>query len=142
MNRKQFLKKSLQAGLCCCGAALGFGYSFGANPGKAILQNSKQADEGWIPELEKRMIKGAETPAWRKVEKSGQWIRSLMEHMDAMLSQDVKVRLLQECGRSCFIRAFGVADANKPALEEEEYLHILESRGHKLQGEGSVITFT
>jgi hypothetical protein len=141
MNRKQFLKKSLQAGLCCCGAALGFGYSFRAEPGKAILQDPRQADEGWIPELEKRMIKGAETPAWRKVEKSGQWIKALMEHMDAMLSKEVKARLLQECGRSCFIRAFGVADANRPALEEKEYLRFLESSGYKVQREGRMISF-
>ena len=141
MNRKQFLKKSLQAGLCCCGAALGFGHSFGAEPGKAVLQNPSRADEGWIPELEKRMIKGAETPAWRKVEKSGQWIRSLMEHMDAMLGQELKVRLMQECGRSCFIRAFGVADANRPALEEQECLRLLESSGFKVQREGHVISF-
>jgi len=141
MNRKQFLKKSLKAGLCCCGAALGFGHSLGGKPGKAVLQNPKRAGEGWIPELEKRMIKGAETPAWRKVEKSGQWIRSLMEHMDAMLSQELKVRLLQECGRSCFIRAFGVADANRPALEEKECLRFLESSGYKVQREGRMISF-
>jgi len=141
MNRKEFLKKSLQTGLCCCGAALGLGYSFRAEPGKAIVQNPRQANGGWIPELEKRMIKGAETPAWRKVEKSGQWIKSLMEHMDAMLSQELKVRLLQECGRSCFIRAFGVADANRPALEEKECLRFLESSGYKVQREGRVISF-
>ena len=141
MNRKEFLKKSLQTGLCCCGAALGLGYSFRAEPGKAIVQNPRQANGGWIPELEKRMIKGAETPAWRKVEKSGQWIKSLMEHMDAMLSQELKVRLLQECGRSCFIRAFGVADANRPALEEKECLRFLESSGYKVQREGRMISF-
>ena len=141
MNRKEFLKKSLQTGLCCCGAALGLGYSFRAEPGKAIVQNPRQANGGWIPELEKRMIKGAETPAWRKVEKSGQWIKSLMEHMDALLDKEIKVRLMQECGRSCFIRAFGVADANRPALEEKECLRFLESSGYKVQREGRVISF-
>ena len=55
MNRKQFLKKSLQAGLCCCGAALGFGHSFGAELGKSIVQTPNQVAEGWIPELEKRL---------------------------------------------------------------------------------------
>jgi len=141
MNRKEFLKKSLQTGLCCCGAALGLGYSFRAEPGKAIVQNPRQANGGWIPELEKRMIKGAETPAWRKVEKSGQWIKSLMEHMDALLDKEIKVRLMQECGRSCFIRAFGVADANRPALEEKECLRFLESSGYKVQREGRMISF-
>ena len=141
MNRKEFLKKSLQAGLCCCGAALGLGYGFRTEPGKVIFQDPRQANGGWIPELEKRLIKGAETPAWRKVEKSGQWIKSLMEHMDALLDKEIKVRLLQECGRSCFIRAFGVADANRPALEEKEYLRFLESSGFKVQREGRVISF-
>lgn len=141
MNRKQFLKKSLQAGLCCCGAVLGFGNISRTELDKAIVQDPKRADEGWIPELEKRMIKGAETPAWRKVEKSGHWIKALMEHMDAMLDKEIKVRLMQECGRSCFIRAFGVADVDRRTLKEEEYLRFLESSGFKVQREGRVISF-
>ena len=134
MNRKQFIIKSLQAGLCYCGVAMGFGQS---------LQNPPSGDERWIHDLEKQMIKGAETPAWRKAEKAGLWIKDLMEHMDAALDQETRIKLMQACGRSCYVRAFGVADERKPTPEErEKYLQILESRGFKIQREGSLATFT
>lgn len=89
------------------------------------------------------MIKGSETPAWRKMEKAGLWIKDLMEHIDAVLDQETKIKLMQACGRSCFIHTFGVADENEPAPEERErYLQLLESRGFKLRREGDVITFS
>ena len=141
MNRKQFLKNCFQASLCCCGAALSFGRIFPNKPGKPILQNPTQDEAGWIPELEKRMIKGAATPAWRKVEKTEQWIKNLMDHMDALLNQETKIKLMQACGRSCYIQAFGVADERKPSLEDrEKYLDILKKAGYEVRSEGSVST--
>lgn len=53
MNRKEFLKRSWQAGLCTCGVALGFGQGLQNKRKTPILQNPAPGDEGWIPELEK-----------------------------------------------------------------------------------------
>ncbi|MBN1273865.1 MAG: hypothetical protein JXB26_16500 [Candidatus Aminicenantes bacterium] len=142
MNRKQFLKKSLQAGLCACGVRLGLEGGT-KNPKVAVQQESKPESQEWIGDLEKRMIKGAETPAWRKMEKAGIWIKDVTKHMDAMLDEETKVKLMQACGRSCFIHTFGVAENKTPTKEERErYLKLLQSRGVEIQREGNVIRFT
>ena len=141
MNRKQFLKTCLKSGVCGCGAALSFGRGFPSKPGKSILQNSTQGQESWIPELEKRMIKGAATPAWRKAEKAEQWIKALMDHMDTILSQETKIKLMQACGRSCYIQAFGIADERKPSPEgRKNYLDLLKKAGYEVRQEGSIHT--
>lgn len=89
------------------------------------------------------MIKGSETPAWRRVEKTELWIKDLMEHMDALLDQETKIKLMQACGQSCYLRAFGVTDERQPTPEErEKYLQFLESNGYKIQRQGNVVTFT
>jgi hypothetical protein len=143
MNRKQFLQKACRGGLCACGAALGFGQSLSGKRERTESQVSPPADERWIPELERRMIKGAETPAWRKLELAGLWIKDLMQHLDSLLDQETKVRLMQACGRSCYTRAFGVAAETKPtAGEREQYLRLLESRGFKIQRGDKVLSFT
>jgi hypothetical protein len=143
MNRKQFIKKSLQAGLCTCGAALGLGWSSQNKFKKTTPQNSSPATEGLMLDLERRMIKGSKTPAWRRLEKAELWIKDLMEHMDALLDQETKIKLMQACGRSCFIRAFGVADENEPTSQEQKrYLELLGSRGFEIRREGNVIAFT
>jgi hypothetical protein len=143
MNRKQFIKKSLQVGLCTCGAALGLGWSSQNKFKKSTTQNSSLLAEGLRLDLEKRMIKGSETPAWRRLEKAELWIKDLMEHMDELLDQETKIKLMQACGRSCFIHAFGVADENAPTVKERErYLQLLESRGFKIRRKGDVITFS
>lgn len=143
MNRQQFLKRSLQAGFCACGAALGFGRGLQEKLETPMRLDSSPAEEGWIADLEKRMIKGAETPSWRKAEKAGLWIKDLMDCMDAELDTDTKARLLQACGRSCYLRAFGVADERQRTPEErEKYLQFLESNGIKVQREGNAVTFT
>ena len=142
MDRKQFIKKSIQACLCTCGASLGLGWNVQDKSTKK-KQNLLPADEGWIQDLEKRMVKGSETPAWRKLEKAELWIKHLIEHMDEQLDQETKIRLLQACGRSCFTRTFGVADENDPTPEErEKYLQLLKKRGFEIRREGNVITFT
>jgi hypothetical protein len=143
MNRKQFLKRLLQAGLSACGVALGFGRDLQEKRETQQRQNTSPADEGWIPELEKRMITGAETPAWRKVEKAELWIKDLMGHMDAKLDRESKVQLLQACGRSCYLRAFGVADERQRTPEErEQYLQRLAKDGYEIERKGNAVTFT
>ena len=143
MHRKQFIKKMLQAGLCCCGVATGFGQNLLSNQKTLTSLDQSPAAQDWITKLERRMVKGSETPAWAKVEKAENWIKDLMDNMDAMLDKDTKIKLLQACGRSCFIRAFGVASDEKPTLEEaKNYLDTLKSRGYEVRQEDNMTTIT
>lgn len=143
MNRKQFIKKSLQAGLCTCGGILGLGWNSKEEFKISRQQNSPQKAEGLREDLERRMIKGSETPAWRRLEKAGLWIKDLMKHMDEQLDQETKIKLMQDCGRSCFIRAFGVAEESEPSLQERDrYLQLLESRGFEIHRVGGAIIFS
>lgn len=138
MHRKQFIKKMLQTGLCGCGAIMGIGHYL-RNEGAGLpSQDRPQTEHGWVETLEKRMIKGSETPAWRKVEKSESWIKDLMNNVDALLDEETKIKLMQECGRACFTRAFGVAPEEKPTPEEaRRYLLALKARGFKVRQEGN-----
>ncbi len=137
MNRKQFIKKMLQAGLCGCGAIMGIGQSLRSDGGRTTSQEQPPVEQGWIKTLEKRMIKGSATPAWRRVEKSESWIKDLMDNMDSILDEETKIKLMQECGRACFTRAFGVASEEKPTPEEAgRFLETLKVQGAKIQQEG------
>jgi hypothetical protein len=111
-------------------------------PGIPKSQEKLSTSQNWIEDLERRMIKGSETPAWRKVEKSGLWIKDLMNHLDSIIDRETRIRLMQECGRSCFIRAFGVADNRKPSpAAVKENLGLLEKRGYKMKRKGSTVSF-
>lgn len=137
MHRKQFIKRMLQAGLCGCGAVMGFSRSLRNEGGNSISQDRPPAEQSWITTLEKRMIKGSETPAWRRVEKSESWIKDLMDNLDAELDEETKIKLMQSCGRACYTHAFGVAPEEKPTPEEaRRYLEDLKKRGFKVRQEG------
>ena len=131
MDRKEFLKKSMQIGLCCCGAMMGFGRGLSRAQGRPL------SERDWIGDLERKMIAGSETPAWRKVEKSGAWIKDLMDNMDGLLDAETRTKLLQATGRSCYIRAFGVASEEKSAAEDvTRTLNALEKGGSEVTREG------
>jgi len=141
MDRKQFLKKLLQSGLCCGGIVMGFGKNIMSNPGTSSSQDQPPAAQDWITGLEKRMIKGSETPAWAKVEKAENWIKDLVDNMDAILDQETKIRTMQACGRSCYSRAFGVAPEEKPTPNEaEKVLSTLKGAGYEVRQEGNMTT--
>jgi hypothetical protein len=139
MDRKKFLKSILTAGVCVCGAP---SILTGSTKGNMSKDGLGEDDSGaWIRDLEKRMIKCSESPAWIKAEKGEQWIKALMEHMDDALDDQTKKKLMQACGRSCCINAFGVAPKIKPTREEaERYVKLLEAGGYKVQREGGKIT--
>ena len=133
MDRKDFLRQMLCGGLgmCCCAAALG--RLGGAQAGEAASQGNPDAPD-WIPGLERRMIMGAESPPWRRLDKAVEWIRDLMTNMDAMLDQQTRIALMQACGRACYNRAFGVASEVKATPEAaERYLRALEAGGYKVE---------
>src|SRR4030042_2809035 len=105
MDRKNFLKKTAAACISCCGAAL----LSGGSTLKKMQPDSTVADKSgaWTRDLENRIIRGAESPDWHKAEKAGIWIRDLMVNLDALFDQDSKVKLMQACGKSCYITHLG-----------------------------------
>ncbi len=152
MDRKVFLKRMLQAGMVCCGAA--WGRATGSDPGgvgaTAGAPGAGAAGDvpgdvpaaAWIADLEQRMIKGSESPGWVKAEKAEHWIKAMMEHLDEMLDPATRTRLMQACGRSCYLRAFGVAGDLRPSREDlDRYLKHLEQSGTELTREGDRVTF-
>ena len=142
MDRKQFIKKSMQTCLFCCGAALSLGNSLQNKKGKSVSDTTSATDQQWIGDLEKRMIQGAETPGWRKAEKCEQWIKNLMDHLDALIDEKTRIQLMQACGHSCYIGAFGVAPEKKPTAEETRtFLDHIKKAGFDIRREGNTTTF-
>jgi len=132
MNRKQFMKHSLRAALGCCGAAFGFGQE---------LRKAEGRSASLTDDLTRRIRDGAKSPDWRKMEEAGMKFKAMMDHMDTMLDEETKTKLLNACGRSCFINAFGVADERKPSPEQAEaYLRNLEKSGIEIRRENGAIT--
>jgi hypothetical protein len=119
----------LRAGLGCCGAALGLA-------GKPENQTSTLAED-----LTRRIREGAKSPDWRKMEEAVMKFKAMMAHMDELLDEETKIKILNACGRSCFIHAFGVADERKPTAEQgEAYLKNLEKNGFEVRRENDIIT--
>ena len=132
MNRKQFFKHSLLAGLGCCGAALGFAKTTG-NPEKPAASLAG--------DLTRRIREGAKSPDWRKMEEAVVKFRAMMDHMDVLIDEETKIKLLNACGRSCFINAFGVASQRKPSPEQAEaYLKALAQGGIEVRREKETVT--
>jgi len=132
MDRKQFMKQSLLAGLGCCGAALGFGQD---------LRNPEGRSVSLTEDLTRRIRGGAKSPDWRKMEEAGMKFKAMMDHLDAMLDEETKIKILNACGRSCFINAYGVADERKPTPEQgEACLKNLEKNGFDVRREIDTIT--
>lgn len=132
MNRKQFIKQSLWAGFGCSGAALGFNRT----PVNLEGQSATLSED-----LTRRIRDGAKSPDWRKMEEAAMKFKAMMDHMDEMLDEETKIKILNACGRSCFINAFGVADERKPTPEQgEAYLKNLEQSGIEVRREKDAIT--
>jgi len=139
MDRKVFLKKLIKTGVVCCGAACGKALA-GGTEGPSAQENTAPP---WIADLERRMIKGSESPGSVKSEKAEFWIKELMDHMDGMLDPETKIKLMRACGRSCYLRAFGVASQKTPTHDElGRYLEALEQSGYALSRVSDTVSFT
>ena len=135
MDRKEFLKRAFVAGTAWCGAAAGL---LGQ---RAPEKEQTDKTQKWIEGLEHKMIEASETPDWRKAEKGGQWIKSLMDHMDACLDEETRMSVMQACGRSCYNSAFGVAPKEKPTSEEVvRFVKNLEAQGYKVERDAKKTT--
>lgn len=133
MNRKQFFKQSLLAGLTCC-SAMGFAK-------KPERGNPQGEAVSLTDDLTRRIRDGAKSPDWRKMEEALVKFRAMLEHMDAQLDGETKIKILNACGRSCFINAFGVASERKPSPDRAKaYLKALEQSGIEIRREKETIT--
>jgi hypothetical protein len=132
MNRKQFFRQSLLAGLGCCGATQAY---------SKINRNQEKEAASLADDLTGRIRNGAKSPDWRKMEEALVKFRAMMDQMDAQLDEETKIKILNACGRACFINAFGVAAERTPAPEQAEaYLQALEQGGIEVRREKETIT--
>jgi len=136
MDRKEFLTTSIRAGLCGCGAlatwAAGLAAVTEVEPGAPA--GSVAAGQRLSDDLAGRMRRGSESPDWMKYDKARSWIKSMIDNLDEMVDDETKIKLMHACGRACYNRAVGVADARKPTPEEAEvFLGRLEQAGYKIE---------
>jgi hypothetical protein len=132
MDRKEFLKKTIQTGIICCGALAGL---------ESIVAQNIGTGKKLSADLGKRMLDGSKSPDWRKAEKAISWIKNMLDNIDEHLDEKTKIKLLNACGRSCLIFAFGVADEKKPSAEQaEEFLKSLEKDGFKIVQNSDITT--
>jgi hypothetical protein len=133
MNRKQFLRQSLLAGVgCCCGASLAFARA---------LRSREQGPPSLAADLTERIRDGAKSPDWKKVEKAESWIKSMVDNLDRLLDDQTKRKILNACGRACFIDAFGVADDRPVSVERAQaYLGQLAKIGMDVRRDGDTVT--
>ena len=125
-------------GMCFCAAVAG------AAPGKRIGNPETENDTtDWIREMEERMKEGSRTPDWNKAEFAQEWVKRLMTNMDQLLDEEERKTLMQACGRSCFINAFGVASKEPPDAEcLDNFLKGYQDRGEtEIRREGNTVYF-
>jgi hypothetical protein len=126
MDRSEFLKKSAQGCLACCGALAGLS--------AALAADGSDHPTTLSTDLGKRIVDGAKTSDWRRAEKSLSWIRNILQHIDEQLDEPARTKLLNACGRSCYMFAEGVADERPKSREETEgFLHALEQDKCKIE---------
>ena len=134
MDRKQFLREALKTGVCGCAAACGIGLGLKAEGKATRSEDQTGALTGLSRDLQRRMREGSRSPDWARIEKAESWIKFLMDNMDALLDEETKIKLLNACGRSCYLNAFGVACEKKPSKESaERYLQALEKGGFRVE---------
>ena len=134
MNRKQFLKEAFKTGVCGCTAAWGIGLGLKAEGKAPLSQGQTGAVPGLSHDLHRRMREGSRSPDWARIEKAESWIKYLMDNMDALLDEETKIKLMNACGRSCYLNAFGVASEKKPSPEAaERTLQALEKGGFRVE---------
>ncbi len=98
MDRKEFLKRSVQAGMCC-GAALAAG---------SALAGSSQEKAANPPV----------TPCDKKVAQGQSVIRRIMQQLDANLDPATRQAVMEKCGQACYEGAHGKRSSEKATAEQ------------------------
>ncbi|HYK89562.1 MAG TPA: DUF6144 family protein [Acidobacteriota bacterium] len=98
MDRKEFLKRSAQAGMCC-GAALMAG---------STLAGSDQEKASTPPV----------TPCDKKVVQGQLVIRRLMQQLDAKVDPATRQSIMEGCGQACYEGGHGKRSPEKPTPEQ------------------------
>ena len=83
MNRKEFVQKSLQAGLGCCAL-------LAVKCAAAAEDAPKPAEDNTKFKFDKEFVQN--------------WLADLLDAMDAELDEKTRVKLIEHCGRACFNR--------------------------------------
>jgi len=134
MDRKRFLREAFKTGVCGCAAACGIGRGLKAEGQPLLSAGQTEGATGLSRDLHRRMREGSRSPDWARIEKAESWVKLLLDNMDALLDEETKVKLMNACGRSCYLNAFGVASAKKPSPESaERYLQALEKGGFRVE---------
>ena len=106
-----------------------------------IKGNPENQAASLTEDLTQRIRDGAQSPDWKKMEEALVKFRAMMGHMDAQLDEETKIKILNACGQSCLINAFGVAPERKPTAEQSEaFLKALEKGGIEVRRERDAIT--
>lgn len=143
MYRKDFLTRIIQAGVGLCWCSAVAGRATDANDGVPPFDKQESAGPDWINSLEERMRDGSLSPDWRRIEFAESWVKKLMENMDRILTEKEKKALMQACGRSCFIDAFGIASESPPAPDAlDKFIQAYQQRGEtEIRREGDTVYF-
>ena len=100
MHRKEFLKRSVQTGVCCGAALL-------AGTARPASVQEKQPDPAVSP-CEKRVVQGQMV------------IRRIMQQLDSKVDQSTRDAIMESCGQACYEGAHGKRSAEKPTPEQVE----------------------
>ena len=125
MDRKDFLKKSVQLGM-------GSGAMVLLGEGKAALAGTSAENPPG-------------TPCEKKQEFAEAWVKRLMESMDAQLDPPARVKLMETCGRACFRASHGEASQHplQPDSLEKLLGGLKQFAGEDgVRKEGNTITFS
>ena len=120
MDRKDFLKKSLQLGLCCSGALVAIGS--GEIPGHAAAEPGEILSR---VQQEKQFIEN--------------WLTDLLETIDSQLDEKTKVKLMEGCGRGCFRRHQFKRDLAKQGQGDLEKLLEALKQNFYIEREGDLV---
>jgi len=98
MYRKEFLKRSVQAGMCC---------------GAALMAGSALAESG-----QEKPANPPVTPCDKKVVQGQKVIRRLMQQLDEKVDPATRQSIMESCGQACYEGAHGKRSAEKPTPEQ------------------------
>ncbi len=98
MNRKEFIRNSVRAGMCC---------------GAALIAGSALAESG-----QEKSANPPVTPCDKKVVQGQKVIGRIMQQLDAKVDPQTRQVIMESCGRACYEGAHGKRSGKKPGPEQ------------------------